>query len=534
MDKILIKNGFIIDGTGNKGEKGDILVEGDRIIKIAPQIHEEPETEVINAEGKIVCPGLIDPHTHEETVCFTDGTYELFLRQGVTTVISGNCGHSIVPGPKENIIEYYYGNGLYNADERKKYKKTFPDWNDYDSYCKAAEKCGTNINLAVLLGHGTIRWSVMNGAYPRKPNKEENEKIEQIIRTSMEQGAWGISFGLDYVPSRYADVDELSLAAGIVKEYGGVAAAHTRQSAGLETAEFLEVIRKSGAKGQVSHLSATSPEAFELIRKANEEEMLDVRVDTIPRSTGHLMSKDRLILFIMAISDELFNAGPEGVKKALASKEGREMIKKDAFIIAGDKSIKYIVLSEDPSLEGKSVLEIAKERNMDPDECMLDLIADEKKYTFWLGGASRPDFPKEGHPQKVVENPYVSPGSDELFGDVSQPFDWYELQRRGCFPIFFQMYRHKGVPVEEIIRRSTTMVAEHFGIEERGKLAEGCFADIIIFDKDKYSYPNPEEVDYHKPQTVADGIDFVLVNGKFAIKHGELKRPMSGRVLRKR
>lgn len=536
MQDILIKNGLIVDGTGQPAWTGDVLIREDRIVKLAASIEAEDSMEVIDASGRVVSPGFIDPHVHEEWVCFVDGTYEWFMRQGVTTVINGNCGHSIVPGPKENVIDYYFGNGLFSLAQRDRYKQSFPDWQDFETYSQAVAQKGSNLNFVTLLGHGTIRWSVMNGAHPRKPNADEAKAIEEIIRTNMEQGAWGLSFGLDYVPSRYAEMDELVQVSQMIKEYDGVVAAHMRQSIGIEEAlaEFIEVGRRSGAKLQASHVSSVHPKAFDMVKAAREEEHIDILMDTIPRSTGHLNSKSRLILFIMALSDELFAAGPEGVKAALKTPEGRETIKKDAYIFAGDKSDKFIVISDDPSIEYMSVQAIAERRGIDPDECMLDLLADDNNYVFWLGGPSRADFPKEGHCASIVANPYVSVGSDEIMGDIADPYDWYELQRRGSFAIFMQMYREKGVPVEEIIRRNTTLVAEHFGIPERGQLKEGYFADVAVIDIENFRFPGPDEIDYRKPLTVAEGVDQLLVNGQFTIKDGQLARPFSGRVLKKR
>jgi len=529
---VVIRNGLIVNGTGTTPFKGDIAINGERIAKIAEKIEEKGIKEY-DAQGKIVIPGFIDPHVHEEWVCLVDGTYELFLRQGVTTVVNGNCGHSIVPGPKANIIGYYWGNGLMSSKQRDDYLKRFPDWNDFEGYKRCVEEKGTNLNFVTLLGHGTIRWTVMNGAHNRPPSPEEAQKIEEIIRHNMEQGAWGISFGLDYVPSRYADLDELVTVAKIIRDYDGIAAAHLRHYIGIKeaTEEFIEVGRRSGVKLQVSHLKPTCPEAFEVVRKAIEEEGVRALIDTIPRSTGHCVSKARLYQFIMAVSDELFATGIEGVKAALKDKKGRELIKQDAYIFAGDKSDKFIVLSEDPHLEGRSVKDIAAERNQDPDETMLDLLADDKKYVFWLGGPSRADFPAEGHCKTIVENPYVCVGTDEIMGDIEDPYDWYELQRRGGFPIFMKMYLSKNVPVEEIVRRNTSMVARHFGIKERGELKEGYYADISIIDLDAYSYPSPQEVDYRKPLTMASGVDTVLVNGKAALEKGEVKKPFAGKVL---
>ena len=123
---------------------------------------------------------------------------------------------------------------------------------------------------------------------------------------------------------------------------------------------------------------------------------------------------------------------------------------------------------------------------------MLNLLADDKDYTFWLGGPTRPDFPPEGHSQSIVENPYICVGTDRIMGDSENPYDWYELQRRGGFPVFMNMYLSKGVPVEEIVRRNTSMVAKHFGIKERGELKEGTYADISVIDLEAYDYPSPE------------------------------------------
>ena len=141
MYDVVIRNGLVVDGTGSKPFKGDVAVTGERISKIAPKIEEKGVKEY-DAQGKIVIPGFIDPHVHEEWVCLIDGSYELFLRQGVTTVANGNCGHSIVPGPKANILDYYWGNGLMSSKQRDDYMNRFPEWEDFDSYAKAVEEKG--------------------------------------------------------------------------------------------------------------------------------------------------------------------------------------------------------------------------------------------------------------------------------------------------------------------------------------------------------------------------------------------------------
>lgn len=245
MYDVLIKNGFIADGSGHTGYVGDIAVVGERIERIALRI-EGAAQQVIDAHGKLVLPGLIDPHTHEEWVCFLNGDYELFLRQGVTTVVTGNCGHSVFPGPLESIMDYWYSNGLASDTQRRDYKKRFPQWTDFAGYAAAVEKAGTNINLVTLIGHGLIRWTVMGGAFPRPPASDEARRIEEIIRHNLEQGAWGVSLGLAYVPSRYADMNELCAIGTVVKQYAAMLAAHLRNYIGIKPAveEFLEVGRR--------------------------------------------------------------------------------------------------------------------------------------------------------------------------------------------------------------------------------------------------------------------------------------------------
>ena len=535
MYDVLIRNGKLVDGTGRAPYESDIAIQGDKIQKIGKDLAERGTLE-IDAKGKLVIPGLIDPHVHEEWVCFDDGLYDLFLKQGVTTLINGNCGHSLVGGPVEKVIGYYFNNGLLSYEQRDRYLKTWPKWKDFDGYAKAVEQCGTNLNFATLLGYGTIRELVMGGAYPQAPSAEEWREIERIIRSGMEQGMFGMSYGLDYIPGRYAELEELAASARLIADYDGVCAAHTRQSAGIEKAveEFLEVARRSGAKIQISHLRATCDAAFEKIREAVEKEHIRACVDTIPRSTGHCMSKKRIRQFISAITDELFNAGEAGVVEALHTPEGRAAIHKGAFILAGTKDDIFVVNSQDASLENRCVSDIARERGTDPEECILDLIGDDNVCTFWLGGPSRADFPVEGHSAQILHNPYVCTGSDHVMGDGAvDPFDWYELQRIGAQPIFIKACLAKGVSLEETIRRNTSMVAEHFGIKDRGVLREGFYADIAVIDLDRYDYPEPDQMHYKTPDMRAEGVEYVLVNGVVTLREGEALRSCAGRVLKK-
>lgn len=233
----------------------------------------------------------------------------------------------------------------------------------------------------------------------------------------------------------------------------------------------------------------------------------------------------------MSISDEFFEKGYDAVKAALGTPDGRELLKKEANMISGNKSDIFVILSDDPHLEGRSVQDIADERGIDAYDCLFDLLGGTTKLSFWLGGPRRQDFPGQ-HSPTIVKNPYVCAGSDELKGDPERPYDWYELQRRGAFPTFMNMYRGYGVPVEEIVRRNTSMVAEHFDIPQRGRLKEGYFADISVIDLDSYSFSNTTPIHYDKPLSMAQGVSHVLVNGQITLSDSALLHPRSGQVLK--
>ena len=535
MYDFIVKSGMVVDGTGKSAYPADVAVKGDKIVRIAPNL-EGDAAEVYDAGGKYVIPGLIDPHVHEEWVCMDDGSYDFYLKEGCTTLVNGNCGHSIVPGHKKEQLDYYLGNGLISLVQYKRYLEIWPDWHDFSGYAEAVKQKGTNCNFVTLLGHGSIRQYVMHGAYPRKPDELEKEQIERIIRHNMEQGMFGISFGLDYVPSRYADIDELCETVGLIKSYDGVSAAHLRHKIGIyeSTLEYLEVGRRTGAKIQISHLASVVPEAYEAARKAIEEDGVRARIDVIPNSVGHCTGKTRMLLFTMALSDELFSQGIEGVKRALHTPEGRALILKDNYTMAGGKDKVYIVHSDDPHLENRSVRDIAAERGIDENECMLDLMGDDSNYVFWLNApAAKVPSNFIDHCDSIIANPYVSVGSDTIMGDLYDPFDWYEIRRRGGFAIFANMYLKKGVPYEEIVRRNTSMVADHFGIQKRGRLEEGSFADLAVIDLPNYKYPEMSQEHYKTPRMAATGCDLVLVNGKVELREGQVLRTFAGRVLKK-
>lgn len=529
---LLIKNGRIVDGTGKPARKAAVAVKGDRIAAVGEDV-EGTAPQVIDARGKVVAPGFIDPHAHLELLLLFQPDSAEYVAQGVTTAVNGNCGHSVTPFASSRVLEYHYRNGLISMDFRRRAERY--SWHDLAGYMETVKaNGGTAINHATLLGHGTLRWSVMGGALDRPPTEEEAKQLEVLVREGMEQGAVGMSTGLAYIPSRYADTDEIVDVARVVAEYDGVYASHIRYYLGIEAAtrEAVEIGRRAGARVQVSHLHMGAVDAYRVIAEARAAGQ-PVLADTIPQSTGHLVRGDRLIQFIMTMTPELFDVGVEGVVKAIQTPQGRERISQVEPFFQQDPKKVFIVNTGDDNLEGRTVAEVAEERGVAPTDLMFDLLlADARAVTFWFG-KDRDDAGEDFPPAEVIRYSWMGPGTDILMVEKSDPTAWYELMRPGCVFHFFRQARAAGVALEEIIRRMTSMPAEHFHLQGRGYLKAGAFADIVIFDPDELHYPSRQEIDYRTSRHLVQGMDTVIVNGVPVLEQGRQNERRPGVMLRR-
>jgi len=525
---LLIKNGFIIDGTGTPGFYGDLAVSEGKITEIAPNL-ERLAARVIDASGLTVCPGFIDPHVHAELAVLTSGKFEEFLRQGVTTTINGNCGHSITPYSADNIYEYMSSKGLISFGAREKYNQLVPTWTDFSGYVDVIRNKGTNVNMGFLLGHGTLRWSVIGDCKNKQPTVQEKKEIDYLLEEGMEQGALGISTGLAYAPSKYADTEELINLSKLAKKHDGIYTSHIRNYLGILEAvkEAIRIGEAAGIRVQVSHLTPTSPEAFDEILAARERGV-EIAVDTIPKTSGHFKRRDRFLQFIASASSQPFEPGLNRAEEALLTSEAkRKLLKKIRF-----KDRLVVINTDDSQMENRTLKEIAAERKMPVDKLLLNLLEnDNERLTFCQGGLNRWDFPGTSYADNITNNPLVMVGSDRIFGDIDAPDDWYELFRNGAFPIFIDLCRQKGMQLEEIIRRITSLPAQQFRLSERGELAEGKAADLTIIDLANYSYPSNEEIDYKNPSTMARGVKYTIVNGQVALDDGKVLELNAGQLL---
>lgn len=511
---LLIKNGFVIDGSGKPGFTADLAISQGKITDIAAGLDCQA-ARLIDASGLTVCPGFIDPHVHAELTVLSQSVFESFLRQGVTTLITGNCGHSLVNGSSEQIYAYMIQKGLISPPSVEILKAQIPAWQDFPAYLEIVKSKGLSLNMGFLLGHGTLRWQLM-GNSKNKPSLKEEAKIIGLIHKGMEQGALGLSSGLTYSPGRYADTAELIKFAQVAGKYDGIYTSHLRSYLGIPAAvgEAITIGERANLRVQISHLTPTSPESFQIILSARERG-LDIALDTIPQSSGHFRRKDRLFQYL---TTQPFPPSPQTLQK---------LIKKLRF-----KEKLQIVNSGDPQLENRTLADLAGERQLEIAELLFTLLANSNsRLTFCEGGLRRADFPGDLYPDSVAYNPLVMVGSDTVSGEINDPLAWFELFRRGAFPIYIRLCRQKGVRLEEIIRRITSLPARQFRLTDRGLLAKGQAADLTIIDLDGYTYPSPEEIDYKNPRAMASGVKYTLVNGQTALDNGTLRVINAGQLL---
>jgi N-acyl-D-amino-acid deacylase len=547
---VVIKNGRIIDGTGKPAYAGAVGIRDGRIAEIG-DIPDAGARLVIDARGQYVCPGFIDPHAHEEILMLADPVLEKFIRQGVTTLINGNCGHSVTPYRAKTVLEYWWREALISSKRRD----MKIDWEGVDGYAKAVHRVGATINSAVLLGYGSIRWGAMKGGFDRPPSESEWKEIERLVASGLEQGAVGMSTGLAYRPCYYATTDECIRVAKILAKHGATYSSHTRPGnrgaaagdGGLSGgAEAVFIGEKAGCRVQISHYQRTQA-AFDLVDGAIKRG-LEVAVDIIPQSVSHRRASNRMIEALMVFYPGVFDYSEARLKALLRDPEKKADIVKTVSFFNNNKEQVVIVRALTPKNQpqvGKSVAEIATALGKDPNDVYVDMVLDERDpvvFTFDGNGTrGRGNAGGRGRGRGNDENPVApeawtkharfGPGSDTIPVDVDEPYGWFEHQRRGAFPGYFRQARTAGVPLEESVRNATLLPATQFRLKDRGTLEKGKIADVTVFDPAQFAYPAPPDTDVNDPFTVASGVLHVVVNGTPVLVEGKLNGKKPGKVL---
>jgi len=525
---ILIRNGLVVDGTGNPWFRADVGIDGGRIAKVGRLGSAGAET-VLDAGGLLVAPGFIDMHSHSDLALTVNPRAESKIRQGVTTEVIGNCGFSAAPAGRDyaEYLRKYVGPllGVVDIDL---------EWETFGEYLNRLEG-RTAVNVAPLVGHGAVRINTM-GFEDRPPTADEMAEMKAFVARAMDEGAQGLSSGLIYPPGCYADTQELIELCRVVAGHGGIYASHIRgEGATLLKAlgEAIEIGERAGLPVEVSHHKATGRENWGRVERTLEmmaearSRGVDITCDQYPYVAG----STGLGSLLPAWAHE---GGRERLLERIRDPKTREDIKRamrgGSFGVdsPGWDSILISTCPRNRDLEGKNLAEIAGARRADPYETVFDILLEGE------GAASMIVFSMcEEDVRRVMRSPLTMVGTD---GTAAAPYGplglgkphprWY-----GTFPRILGRYvREEGVlSLEEAVRKMTSLPAQKLGLHDRGLIREGMHADITVFDPTEVS----DRATFAQPHQYPQGIEYVFVNGRVVVERGEHTGALPGRVLRR-
>jgi len=527
--RILIENGWVVDGTGSPRHKASVVVDGDLIAGVVAAPAEGDFDRVIDAEGLVVAPGFIDTHSHSDLEVMLNPYVEAKICQGVTTELLGQDGISMAPLPKRYISPWRKNLAGLEGDSDEL------DW-DYettDAYLKALEQKGVGLNESYLIPHGNVRMEAM-GLDNRKPTPAELDCMRQITRREMEAGAFGLSTGLIYMPCAYAETSELIELCRVVAEFDGVFVVHQRSEADSILASMEEVIeigRRSDVKIHFSHFKVCGRKNWGLIDKVVDlldkaaAEGIRTSFDQYPYVAGSTMLG-------VILPPWVHDGGTDKLLERLGSADLRRRMMADIEngIPGWDNFVDFAGLDQifvtsvktaaNQDLVGKSLQQIGEMRGKHPLEATFDLLLAEENAVGMV------DFyGTEEHVVRFLNRPEQNVCTDGLLGGKPHPRVF------GSFPRVLGKYvrEERALTLEEAIRKMTSKPAEVFGFERRGILKPGNFADIVIF--------NPETIidkgTFVDPIQFPEGLEYVLINGRVALSSGICNREPAGKVLRK-
>jgi N-acyl-D-amino-acid deacylase len=511
---IVIRNADVLDGTGAPAFRADIGLVGDRIAAIG-DLSTATVNMAIDGTGLTAAPGFIDMHSHSDFTLPINPRAESKVRQGVTTEVIGQCGDSTAP---------------LNPTTRELARAAHPhlpwDWTSFGEYLDHLRRQGLAVNVVPLVGHGTIRSTSM-GLDDRVPTASEMEAMKRLVIQAMDEGAWGISTGLIYAPGLYASTDELVELAGVVAERGGFYSSHIRgEGTRLLKAvgEAIEIGERAGVPVQIAHLKASKPKNWSLLPQAlrliddARARGLDVAADRYPYTASSTSLSAQLPPWVhdggsTALLDRL--RSPETRRRILAGARARQW---DRILIAHSPGC--------PEIENLTIAEIADQRGTAPDETVLDILLETEARVSVIHFGM-----KEENLHTVLRHPAVMIGSDGSARTPTGPLGEGKSHPRsyGTFPRVLGKYaREESVlSLPEAIRKMSRLPAERLGLSDRGRLAKGMKADVVLFNPDTVR----DRATYTEPYQYPVGIEYVFVNGQVVVGPEGHTGALPGRIL---
>lgn len=499
---LVIRNGKVIDGSGNPWFYGDVAIQNGKVARIG-KLNNAQAKRVIDATGLIVAPGFIDVHAHIEGGESTTPTADNFIHDGVTSVVTGNCG-----GSNLNIANYFT-----RLDSLK-----------------------TSINIATLIGHNTVRRAAMGDAQ-RDPTPDELKKMETLVNDAMDAGAVGFSTGLIYIPGTFSKTEEVVALARMAAQQGGVYASHIRDEGDNVTDAVNEAInigRLAKIPVEISHFKVTykpnwgrSVETLELVERARQEG-LDVTIDQYP----YVASSTTLDT---TVPSWVFAGGRDSMKIRINDPATRLRIKKEMVETLKKKQLKNYSYAQvaryapDTTYNGKNISEInklkgRKTKPMEEAETILEMI----------GAINRTQMVyfsmNEGDLTRIMQYPFNMIASDAGIARYGSGMPHPRAYGTNARVLSRYVREQKVIRLEEAIRRMTSLPAQKFNLRDRGLLLEGMAADVVLFDEHTVG----DAATFINPHAYSTGFKFVLVNGEVVVDNGKHTGTRSGQVLRRR
>lgn len=496
---ILFKNGLVIDGLGNPGMRADVGIKGDRIIAVADSLDATEAALLVDISDRVLSPGFIDNHAHIQSTIHEYPLAENFTRQGITSIMATLHSHD-QPWPLDD-----YAGSLVVAP-----------------------------NIGFFAGHTWTRKQVL-GLENRDPTPEELEEMKTYVEETMKQGALGLSTGLLYVPANYAKTEEVIELAKVASEYGGVYVTHMRNEAGgllNSVRETIRIAEEADIPAQINHHKAAgvgqwgwSERSLALIDSANAAG-LDIRHDLYPYTASSTYSSILFPQWALA-------GGPEQFAARINDPEQRARIEADMRILfetdrtGSDLSrIQFRVLPQDESYNGKRLSDYAADRGLPNDlETGIDLAIELELQGGFTAIYHSMD---EADVIRIMQHPLAMFDTD---GDpVSYGVGFPHPRSYGAFPRVLARYVREleVISLEEAIMKMTSMPADQFNLTDRGRIEEGAYADIVIFDPETIA----DQATFVDPHRYPIGIDHVLINGTFVLKSGALTGERPGKWLK--
>ncbi len=536
MLQLAIKGGNVIDGTGKPAFRADIGIRDDKIVAIGDLAVVEAEKSIA-AEGLVVVPGFIDIHSHSDFTIMINPRAESKIHQGITTEVTGNCGLSAAP-----LSEAYRQESLdcllttlgISGSESLAW-----DWTSFGDYLDHLRQSPLGVNLVPLVGHATLRIAVM-GSADRLPTEREMVAQEELLDRCLRQGAFGMSTGLDYPPDAYSTTEELVRLGRVLARHDALYATHVRGEAQTlfeAIAEAARIGEESGCRVEVSHLKAgglgnwgKAPQLLAYLDAARDRG-IEVAWDQYPYTAWGSGLIDYLPRWVAADGREKLaeRLRDEAIRRTIRKEMERDVGNgRHPLCIAPWETVRIALVQspENVPLEGKSVAEIAAEQRRDPCDVVFDLLADEK------GGVKTLVFCiSEDDVRTIMQHPVTAIGTD---GRAVAPYGILgrgKIHPRyyGTFPRVLGRYVREAnlLSLENAVHKMTLMPAERIGLWDRGRIAPGMVADLVIFDPATIR----DEATFQYPHRYPTGITSVIVGGQVVIHEEQHTGKLCGHIL---